>query len=944
VLLSLWASGLVHGQTAHPSDVSDVLVDLVRIGSTIAEPVDGRFVPQFAATGSFVGSHNDALFVAGGVSQRDTAAATEFPGPEFIYHDRIWVASLSELQGGARAGRTVNDLASVSWRDSGVALASARAFGASASHELGLFALGGTDGHSKLSEFLLLRWDEGNASPIVLRLPDLPAAFGRGDAAVMGATLYVLVGSDEESRRESLLAFDLTRIERDRTGHPVVDGGQVRIRERLNRDGTTIDPWQKLSDIPETNLRQSSGLYSLLAVQNDGRGDRLYVISGRRGHKGESPGQGKPPIPDGMRQSGWEYSEVWAYNPTGNDGSGTWTRKADMRGNGGPVSLSGADAVSLGQSHILVVAPSADGNAVRSLSYNAIADAWAEYRTTKPIHRSESPESGGRDLTRTLYAVQWNGGAVALSGRMGAPSSGPEVLAIRVTSAAQSFGWINMAVVAVYVLATFLLGASFVRKTHNTDDYFRGSQTIPWWAAACSIYATHFSTLSFLALPALVYRTDWVLSLGVISAFIVVPFIGKVVIPFYRQIDATSAYEYLSMRFNAPVRLFASGLFTLFHIGRIGIVLALTGLVVAVVTPLEPWESVLIAGGLSLVYSALGGIKGVIWTDTAQTIVMLGGGLACIGFMIAGTDGGLAGMIEVGTANDKFRAVDWNFSPGSVLTLSIWVILVGGIGQTTATYTADQAVVQRYMTVKDTAAAVRSIWGNIAIAVPSSLLFFGMGTALYSFYRSNPEKLNPTAQIDQILPQFINTELPVGVAGLVVAGIFAAAQSTVSTSMNSGATMLVTDFMRPFNLLRSERSYFNAARLMTVMMGVVGTIAGLVFIDPSIRSLMEEYYKVIGLFTGALTGVFLLGMLTRRASGVGALVGLIVSTGAVITIWQKELVNGYLYAIIGVTGCLVIGYLTSLILPADRRDTRGLTIHALRQGPEPMSSRSKIGK
>jgi Na+/proline symporter len=235
------------------------------------------------------------------------------------------------------------------------------------------------------------------------------------------------------------------------------------------------------------------------------------------------------------------------------------------------------------------------------------------------------------------------------------------------------------------------------------------------------------------------------------------------------------------------------------------------------------------------------------------------------------------------------------------------------------------------MTTKSTAAAARSIWANGIMAVFGSLLFFFIGTGLYAFYHSNPAQLNPTIQNDQVFPMFIATELPVGIAGLIVAGIFAAAQSTVSTSMNSTATTLVTDFLRPFNRCDSEAGYLKAAKVLTFTMGVLGTLAGLLFISPEIRSLMSEYFKVIGMFMGALGGLFLLGILTTRAHARGAFIGLLGGVAVMIWIWRATETNGYLYALIGISSCLLIGYAASLLLPAGNNDLENLTLHTLKK-------------
>jgi len=264
-------------------------------------------------------------------------------------------------------------------------------------------------------------------------------------------------------------------------------------------------------------------------------------------------------------------------------------------------------------------------------------------------------------------------------------------------------------------------------------------------------------------------------------------------------------------------------------------------------------------------------------------------------------------------------------------SLALWVVIIGAFGQNVSSYTADQAVVQRYMTTPDLKRAAKAIWTNAWMCIPASFLFYGVGAALYVFYKSHPEKLDPTFMTDQIFPLFISHEVPIGIAGLIVAGIFAAAQSTVSTSMNSTATTVVTDFMRPFNVLKSEKSYLNMARGITFTFGIVGTLLGLLFVAPDIKSLFDQFIKVVGLFMGVLGGLFCLGLLTRRANGWGTLIGAL--SGALIMglIPIYTNINGYLYAFIGISTCFIVGYIASLIIPTERRDLNGLTIYTARK-------------
>jgi SSS family transporter len=554
----------------------------------------------------------------------------------------------------------------------------------------------------------------------------------------------------------------------------------------------------------------------------------------------------------------------------------------------------------------------------RAWAYHTITDTWIDAGPLPANHVTTS-------------AVKWGDDIIIASGEIKPRVRSAKVWRLTLVENKKPFGAINFTVLALYLLAMVGVGVWFMRKNKTTDDYFRGGQNIPWWAAACSIYATMLSSLTFVALPALVYATDWLLYIGMLMIPVVAPLAIYGAMPFFRRIDATSAYEYLGKRFNRPVRLIGSGLFTLFHISRMGIVMALTALALSAVTPLTPWQSVLIMGVLCLIYCTMGGVEAVIWTDTIQTVVLLGGAVVCVFYIIGGVDGGFGGVLDLAKANDKMKLVNLDFSPDSFTTLALWVVILGGIGQNLSSYTSDQAVVQRYMTTKTTTAAARSIWANGIMAVFGSLLFFFIGTGLYAFYHSNPAQLNPTIQNDQVFPMFIATELPVGIAGLIVAGIFAAAQSTVSTSMNSTATTLVTDFLRPFNRCDSEAGYLKAAKVLTFTMGVLGTLAGLLFISPEIRSLMSEYFKVIGMFMGALGGLFLLGILTTRAHARGAFIGLLGGVAVMIWIWRATETNGYLYALIGISSCLLIGYAASLLLPAGNNDLENLTLHTLKK-------------
>jgi SSS family transporter len=551
-----------------------------------------------------------------------------------------------------------------------------------------------------------------------------------------------------------------------------------------------------------------------------------------------------------------------------------------------------------------------------ALAYHTITDTWTSAGAIPRNHV-------------TTIAVEWDGAIIVPSGEVRPRVGSPQVWSITPVVSDRDFGMVNYIVLFGYLLSMVGVGVYFARKNKNTNDFFRGGQHIPWWAAGCSIFATMLSSLTFTGIPSKAFAQDWVYAVGNFMIPVVAVIAVFVAMPFFRRIDATSAYEYLERRFSRPVRLFGSASFTLFHIFRMAVVMSLTGLALAVATPLTPSQSVLLMGILSIVYCTMGGIEAVIWTDTIQTFVLMGGALLAIGMLITGVDGGVSGFFSAANNADKFAIANFHWDVTST-QIALWVIVVGAIAQNISSYTADQAVVQRYMTTADKNLAARSIWTSAILTIPATLLFFGIGTALFAFYRSHPDRLDPTITTDQIFPLFIAREMPIGIAGLIVAGVFAAAQSTVSTSMNSTATAIVTDFMRPFQMCKSEAGYLNAARFWTFLIGVVGTLFGLVFVNPDIKSLFDAFIKVIGLFMGVLGGLFVLGALTRRANATGAMIGALAGAGFMFYLWRFTDVNGYLYTASGIGACLVVGYVASFVSPGSNGDLEGLTIFTLR--------------
>ena len=823
--------------------------------------------------GPVVGVHNDALIVAGGAN---------FPEPVWD-NDKQWRAEAWVLVKDGAGG--------YEWL-SGFALDRPLAYAACVSTEHGVACLGGTDGETTFESCFLLQWDPEARQLNQVPLPSLPEPCAYGAAARIGDAVYLAGG-----QRGATLETALTNFWR-------LDLSQ--------RDAGASFQWEVLPGWPGP-----ARAFNLTVAQHNGFDDCIYVISGRCTK--EAATETETP---GVRF----LTDTYEFNPQRH--GEPWRRRVDV-----PHCVMAGTAAALGQSHIFVLS-GADGTLMartdelklahpgfpkRVLAYHTITDTWIDAGAT-PANQVTTP------------AVVWDGAVILASGEIKPRVRTSAVWAVAPVEQQRSFGAVNFTVLALYLLAMVGVGVYFANKNKSTNDYFRGGQKVLWWAAGCSIFATMLSSITYMAIPAKAYAQDWVYLVGNLMIPLVAPIAIYLALPFFRQIDATSAYEYLQKRFNMPVRLFASASFTLFHLFRMGIVMSLASLALASVTSLAPVHCVLIMGVLSIIYCTIGGIEAVIWTDTIQTFVLLGGALVCLGLMIAGSEGGLGAFVGTAVSDGKLHAANWHLDPTSA-ALAFWVVIFGAFGQNLSSYTADQAVVQRYMTTPDSKRAAGSIWTAALLTVPASFLFFGLGTALYVFYKSNPERLDPTFMTDQIFPLFIAHEVPVGVAGLIVAGIFAAAQSTISTSMNSTSTAVVTDFLRPFRLVRSEGRYLIWARVLTFAFGVVGTGLGLLFIDPANRSLFDSFLKVIGLFMGVLGGLFMLGMLTWRASGWGSLVGALAGASVMVLLQFGSRVNGYLFAAAGIATCFAVGYAASLLLPSGPQSLGGLTVHTTTQHP-----------
>ncbi|MBN2093137.1 sodium/solute symporter [candidate division KSB1 bacterium] len=574
-----------------------------------------------------------------------------------------------------------------------------------------------------------------------------------------------------------------------------------------------------------------------------------------------------------------------------------------------------SSAVAFGPSHILVLGkslPNPDtlysGESQNNvfLAYHTITDTWVEYVQSDPKITGKSIFSLNQKIV--LCQEEPNGKFVFYQVDYIYPQN--------------HLTHLDYVIIIIYLVSLIWIGAYFSKKEKSIDDYFLGGRKVVWWAAGISIYATGVSAISFMAIPAKTYATNW-LYLGspiatVFSSYIVAYFF----IPLFRRLNLTTIYEYLDLRFNRAVRLLGSFILLAYQVGgRMSVTLLLPSIALSAVTGFNIYASILVMGVLATFYTVMGGIHAVIWTDVLQVIVMFGGALLSFALILFHIDGGVGEMINIGMTHQKFLTFlySWDFT-----LPTIFIFFFFGVADVMGKI-SDQPTMQRAFSTPDERAASRSMILCAVISIPGTILFFTLGTALFVFYSYHPAHLNPTLQTDGIFPLFITQRLPTGLSGLIVAGLFAAAMSTLDSSMNSVATVIVKDFYNYFKKDSDERRRLQTARFITILTGVISTGMALFMATFQIGSLWDVFSKLTALIGGGFPGVFALGLLTRRGNATGAFVGVIASIIVTLVIEKFTPLHFFIYGFIAIITTFGVGYITSLLFPRAHISLDGLT-------------------
>ena len=441
-------------------------------------------------------------------------------------------------------------------------------------------------------------------------------------------------------------------------------------------------------------------------------------------------------------------------------------------------------------------------------------------------------------------------------------------------------GWGDLSVLIIYGAVLVGMGWYFVRRSNTAEGFMVAGRGLPSWAVGLAIMSAYTSSISYIATPGKAYDSNWHPLIFALTIPPITWLACRYVVPYYRKMKLVSVYSFLEERLGGWARLYGSISFLLYMVGRSAVILYLASMLMSTFIPLPIEYLILILGTITIIYTLLGGMEAVVWTDVMQSAIMVSGGIFCAGFLgwhvFSGPEPLISQAIEAG----KFSLGDLSFSFES---RTIWVMIIYGVTENLRNLIADQNYVQKYAAASSEKEAIRSLWISAAIYVPMTALFLFLGTALYAFYSGDTHSLaDSVTKGDQVFPFFIINEIPVGLKGLIIAAILAAAMSTVDSALNCSATVTMLDFYKKyFRPDIGDKTAVFVLRLATVFWGLLGTGFALLMIRA--KSALDAWWQISGIFGGGILGLFLLALLSRRMKtwqGIAA-----ISTSILIIAW-----------------------------------------------------------
>ena len=424
-----------------------------------------------------------------------------------------------------------------------------------------------------------------------------------------------------------------------------------------------------------------------------------------------------------------------------------------------------------------------------------------------------------------------------------------------------NLGTIDIAILLAYCCVVVAMGIYYERKSRTAEQFMVAGRTIPTWAAGLAVMSTYTSSISYIATPGKAFDSNWHPIIFSLCIFPVAWLVCRYAVSYYRKTMLISVYSFLEDRLGTWGRAYAAAAFVLYMIGRVAVILYLVGLLLSTFVPWSIGTVIIIVGLVTIAYTLLGGMEAVIWTDVLQSVIMIVGIICCAVSLSIDVFSGPNYLIRSAFEANKFSLGSWDLSLSS---RTVWVMIIYGITENLRSLLADQNYVQKYCTVRTERDAKRSIWIAMLIYIPLTAIFLYIGTTLFAFYSPAGTKLaEGITKGDQVFPYFIATEVPTGLKGLIIAAIIAAAMSTVDSTLNSSATVLLLDFHKRYlNPNIGDRASVLFLRLATAVWGLLGTGAALLMIRA--KSALDVWWQISGIFGGALLGLFLLAFLRIR--------------------------------------------------------------------------------
>jgi SSS family transporter len=582
-----------------------------------------------------------------------------------------------------------------------------------------------------------------------------------------------------------------------------------------------------------------------------------------------------------------------------------------------PVDAPAAAALPMGQSHVgFLVGSTAEGDEFSSqaprtgrsslLIYNVVTDAWS---------RREAASAGPLDLVWTGPDGQRRGLLIR--------NHRASVAEIQLPMTKLTLAPFDYAVIGAFFAFILSVGLWFSRKQTTEAVFALGGRRLPWWVSGISMFATFTSAISFMAIPATAYLSSLIYlfpAIMLVPAFLIQ---GYVIYPLLRKLEITSTFEYLERRFSRALRMLASLKAIIFQtFGKSTVVLLLPAMAIAATTGIPVQQSILLMGGCTIFAATIGGLQAVAWSEAFVGILMMVAPVIMIVAAVLALPGGAHEFMATARQYDKLELVSANWS----WTIpAAWVLCLNSLFSQTILQAADQPVIQRVFStplaqVRKTAA----MSGMLGLGI--SILINVLGVVLFTYFHRFPEQLEPTSQNDQLVPLFILHGLPAGVAGLVLAAVLMASMSAVSSAMHSSATLVVEDFYRLWRRPRSDREPVWVMKAGVLVLGGISVWSALELAKLSVPSLYALWSELLGLLGGGFVGVFALGMFTTRANSRGALAGVVASVVVGLGVKLGTHITPFAYIPIVITVCVVVGYLVSLVTPAEDRDLSGLTV------------------